>query len=60
MRKKHERCPIAEEIATVKPVGSLGKKRTWMIVEEFELELRTRRKGAHKSLTYRKKRSERK
>jgi hypothetical protein len=57
-RKKHEWYPITEELATVKPVGGLGKKRTRMIVEELEIEMKTK-KGARKSFTPGKKRSER-
>jgi hypothetical protein len=56
-RKKNERYPIIEELATVKLVGGLGKKRTRMIVEELEIEMKTK-KGARKSLTPEKKISE--
>jgi hypothetical protein len=57
-RKKYEQYPITEELAIVKLVGGLGKKRTRMIVEELEIEMKTK-KGARKSLTLGKKRSER-
>jgi hypothetical protein len=57
-RKKNERYPIIEELATVKLVGGLGKKRTRMIVEELEIEMKMK-KGARKSLTLGKKIRER-